>query len=64
MNLLEKALDDARKRVIEEALLLERGNHCATARRLGVHRNTVTRLIRKFGIQLPGNTRKHGRRAA
>ena len=36
---------------VRSALLLHRGNPGRAARYLGVHRNTMTRLIRELGIQ-------------
>ena len=51
------------KRQIEIVLDLERGNRCAAARRMGAHRNTVSRWIREYGIELAkGYTAKHGNR--
>jgi DNA-binding protein Fis len=41
-----------RKNILEALLQLEDQNQCAVARRLGVHRNTLPRLLRKHGICL------------
>lgn len=63
MNTLRKAADEVKRQMILDVLLLENGNQCATARRLGIHRNTLATLIRQLGIRLNGSARKN-RRAA
>ena len=43
-------LDDAEARFIREALAKNRGNRAATARQLGVHKTTLWRKMKRYGI--------------
>lgn len=43
---LHDAVAMFRKAVILEALKLEKGNKCRSARRLGLHRNTLARYLK------------------
>jgi len=52
----------ARQRYLEEVLVTHRGNQCAAATVLGLHRNTVGRLISRSQIDLT-RFRRRGRRA-
>lgn len=58
----DEIADQLRKRYLEIALDLEGGNQCATAKRLGLHRNTIARRIDTLGIGKKGYTLKHGKR--
>jgi DNA-binding NtrC family response regulator len=39
--------------VIRQALERANGNHCKAARRLGIHRNTLTREIHRLHLEPP-----------
>jgi ActR/RegA family two-component response regulator len=41
-----------RKNMLEALLQVEGQNQCAVARRLGIHRNSLQRLLKKHGICL------------
>lgn len=48
---LDEALDMVREWMVKSALRAEQG-HCGRAAvRLGVHRNTMTRMARQYGIK-------------
>lgn len=58
-NLTDAEISGAlRKRYLEIVLDLEGGNQCAAARRLRIHRNTLSRRLDEYGIAIS----KHGRR--
>ena len=48
--------DHLEKRCLEIILDLEGGNQCATSRRLGVHRNTLSRRLKLLQIERKGYT--------
>lgn len=45
-----EAVGEFRKRFLLEVLLAHRGNQCKAARELGVHRNTLSRMIAELEI--------------
>lgn len=49
---LDEALAEFRKHFITTALLAESGNNCRAARRLGWHRNTLTRNCAELKIDV------------
>lgn len=49
----ETILGVIEKATIEEALVFWKGNKCHASRALGMHRNTLARQIRKYGIIAP-----------
>ncbi|MCK4375856.1 MAG: sigma-54-dependent Fis family transcriptional regulator [Candidatus Brocadiae bacterium] len=49
-NLLETVVEGFERRFLEEQLRISNWNHRETARRLGVHRNTIENKIKKYGI--------------
>ena len=51
-----QAVHDFRKQFILTLLLRHRGNQCAVAKQLGVHRNTMRRIVDELGID-PFQTR-------
>lgn len=46
----DEAVKQFKKKVVLEAIKEERGNMCRAARRLEIHRNTVTRLMQEVGL--------------
>jgi DNA-binding NtrC family response regulator len=48
--LLEEAIEILEQSMIRQALLRSSGNHCAGARLLGIHRNTLQRKIEKYEL--------------
>ena len=58
----EEISDQIEKRYLEIILDLEGGNQCATSRRIGIHRNTLSHRIERLGIERKGYTAKHGNR--
>jgi transcriptional regulator of acetoin/glycerol metabolism len=49
---LKDTLDAISERKVREALRLARGSINVAAESLGVHRSTVYRLMRKYGIEI------------
>ena len=49
------------KRCLELLLEVE-GGQCAAALKIGIHRNTIGRHIKRLGIERKGYTAKHGNR--
>ena len=47
---LDDAIEILERSMIRQALLLLGGNQCASARLLGVHRNTLQRKIEKYDL--------------
>ena len=45
-----EAVREFRKRFLLEVLLAHRGNQCKAAEELGVHRNTLSRMIAELAI--------------
>jgi DNA-binding NtrC family response regulator len=41
----DEAVREFRRRYIQEVLARHKGNQCKTARELGVHRNTLSRMM-------------------
>ena len=58
----EQAVNEIRRLIILSALKKESGNQRATARRLGIHRNTLANQMAELGIRPSGPTAKNGRR--
>jgi Fis family transcriptional regulator, factor for inversion stimulation protein len=56
-----EAVREFQKAFILTVLKDQRGNQCRAAERLGIHRNTLRRTIRKLEIDI-GATRAMGRR--
>lgn len=54
--------DQFTKRCLEIMLDLEGGNQMKTARRLGIHRNTLSRRMRQHGIAAKGYMTSRGSR--
>lgn len=52
------AVRQFRLRLIEEALLRTGGNRTYAARRLGIQRSYLLRLIRKLAVSVPPPTRR------
>jgi DNA-binding NtrC family response regulator len=48
--LLQEATEVLEKKLIEGALKLEEGNQCSASKRLGIHRNTLQRKMREYGL--------------
>jgi DNA-binding NtrC family response regulator len=48
---LAKAEDEFRRETIKFQLTQYRGNQCKVARMLGVHRNTLSRMMKLLGIE-------------
>lgn len=49
--LYSEAVREFKKRFIINVLTENRGNGCKTARELGMHRNTLSRIISELGLQ-------------
>jgi DNA-binding NtrC family response regulator len=47
---LQEAVEVLEKNMIEVALRLAEGNQCAASKRLGIHRNTLQRKMREYGL--------------
>ena len=58
---LEDAVEILERSMIEGALALNRGNHSAASKQLGIHRNTLQRKLTEYGL---GNTRPRRKPAA
>jgi DNA-binding NtrC family response regulator len=52
-NLLEAMVSDYERQVIEEHLSAHGWNQLKTARSLGIHRNTIDKKIKKYGLSRP-----------
>lgn len=48
----EKAFEQFQRQFLSEALTEAKGNMCAAARAIGVHRNTVLRMAKLLGMRL------------
>jgi DNA-binding NtrC family response regulator len=48
---LEEAIEILERSMIRRALEHARGNQCAAAKQLGIHRNTLLTKIRKYGVE-------------
>jgi Fis family transcriptional regulator, factor for inversion stimulation protein len=57
--LLDEALSEFKKRFIRRALERARGNQSRAAKELGIHRNTLSRLVDEYKL----DHRTHGRAA-
>ena len=56
---LQQAVEVLEKSMIEGALERNRGNQCAAAKQLGIHRNTLQRKMVAYAV---GGTRRRVRR--
>ena len=56
---LQEAIELLEKSMIAESLKRNAGNQCATSKQLGIHRNTLQRKIKEYGL---GNGRVRSRR--
>lgn len=52
------ACEEFRRLWIEEALRRAGKNQCALADEIGVHRNTLSRMIRSLHVQIPEGKKK------
>jgi len=59
--LMQEAVELLEKRMIEGALAAKDGNQSATAKQLGIHRNTLQRKMSQYGLE---NGRSHRRKPA
>jgi DNA-binding NtrC family response regulator len=59
-SMLQVRVDGYTRRLVERALGVTRGNMLAASELLGVHRNTMTRLVDRLGVTV-GDTREAGR---
>ncbi len=59
----EEAVREFRKRFVVEVLAQHRGNQCKAAKELGIHRNTLSRMIAELEID-PAQIRKGLKRPA
>lgn len=57
----EEAVREFKRRYILEVLACHRGNQCKAAQELGVHRNTLSRILEDLDID-PGQVRNGLRR--
>lgn len=57
----DEAVREFRKRFLLEVLSSHRGNQCKAAKELGVHRNTLSRMLAELHID-PGTVRSGMRR--
>jgi Fis family transcriptional regulator len=57
----EEAVREFKRRFILEVLACHKGNQCKAARELGVHRNTLSRILSELEID-PGQVRNGLRR--
>ena len=55
---LEQAVGILEKGMIQGALERNKGNHCAAARDLGIHRNTLQRKAVEYELQPKARTRR------
>ena len=55
-----EVIDQFKKRYLEIALDMNRGNQKMTAHALGLHRNTVRDMMNRFHIERKGYTAKYG----
>ena len=46
----DEAVREFRRRYIQEVLASHKGNQCKAARELGVHRNTLSRMMTELGL--------------
>lgn len=53
------ACDEFRRAWLEEALKRNGKNQCALAEEMGVHRNTLGRMITSLRVQIPDGKRRH-----
>ena len=58
---LPEAIEILERCMINRALELSAGNQCAASKQLGIHRNTLQRKMRDFGL---GNARPRRKPAA
>src|SRR5206468_2759953 len=58
---LPEAIEILERSMINRALGLSAGNQCAASKQLGIHRNTLQRKMREFGL---GNGRTRRKPAA
>lgn len=56
---LQQAIEILEKSMIQGSLERNHGNQCATAKQLGIHRNTLQRKMVAYGV---GGTRSRARR--
>ncbi len=55
--LLDEALTEFKKRFIRRALERARGNQSRAAKELGIHRNTLSRLVEEYKLDRRTNGR-------
>lgn len=53
LNLLDTMVSDYERQLIEEHLNANAWNQLKTAHSLGIHRNTIDKKIRKYGLTRP-----------
>lgn len=64
-NAVDAAIQLLERKTLEGLLESEGGNQCKVARRLGIHRNTMSRRLKVYGIDPRdprSTTAKHGNR--
>jgi len=61
---LEQAIEILERSMIRFALERAKGNQCAAAKQLGIHRNTLLAKIRKYEVENEKPRRKLAARAA
>ena len=61
---LEQAIEILERSMIRLALERAKGNQCAAAKQLGIHRNTLLAKIRKYEVENEKPRRKSAARAA
>lgn len=56
--LLDEALEEFEKKFIGKVLAEHQGNQSTAARRLGIHRNTLSRKIDRYKLGVKGRRRR------
>lgn len=60
--LYQEGMREFKKRFIMNVLIQNKGNQCKAALELGMHRNTLARVIRELGLEFERRSRGSGER--
>lgn len=60
----QKALEIIEREYLYGSLVIFKGNQSRSAKSMGMHRNTLSRMLKRYGIEVAGRYRQHRKLAA